>query len=60
MSSLLTCVLSYRLVKNINVKKINSKKYDIKKYKDKAYGKYLIQNVLYSELSGTIKRKKKS
>lgn len=57
MSSVLALVLSYRMVKSLKANKTNLL---IKKYNNKSYGEYLIKNVLYSELSDKIERKKES
>ena len=57
MSSILACVLSYRMVKSFKTNKTNLL---IKKYNNKSYGEYLIKNVLYSELSDKSERKKES
>ena len=57
MSSILACVLSYRILKSFKTNKTNLL---IKKYNNKSYGEYLIKNVLYSELSDKSERKKES
>ena len=57
MSSILACVLSYRMIKFSKANKTNLL---IKKYNNKSYGEYLIKNMLYSELSDKSERKKES
>lgn len=56
MSSILACVLSYRMLKSL---KANKTKPFIKKYNNKSYGEYFIKNVFFTDLSNKMEREKK-